>query len=269
MIKLLAIDMDGTCLNKRSLLTEETKNALKEAARAGVTVVPATGRCLYCLPHQLAGRRDIFRYVISSNGARVTDCVGNSSLFQSLVPWETTLSLLQTCAGQGAGIASHIEHDYMVQGRLLAFLGRMFYGKDARGVKPVKNMEAYIRAGKKEAEEIQFYFLAPGAKKRLQKILQGFPEVSFASSRLYVEVFSRHTSKGTALTALARHLGIGQEEIACIGDGENDLSMFEAAGLRLAMGNGVEILKERADHVLPSNERNGVAKAIQTYILGG
>ena len=61
MIKLLAVDMDGTCLNRKSLMTEETKKALEAAVKSGITVVPTTGRCLFCLPHQLAGRKDIYR----------------------------------------------------------------------------------------------------------------------------------------------------------------------------------------------------------------
>lgn len=269
MIKLLAVDMDGTCLNRKSLMTEETRKALEIAARSGIIIVPTTGRCLYCLPHQLKGRKDIYRYVISSNGARVTDCDLDTSLFCSSISWETAISLLQLCPGKGVGITSHIDHHYLIQGRMLAFLGRMFYGKDAQGVKPVKKMEAYIRDGKKEVEEMQFYFLAPGTKDRMKNILQDFPDLSFACTKLYMEIFSCHTSKGTALSALISYLGIQKEEVACIGDGENDLAMFEAAGLRLAMGNGVKKLKERADYILPSNEQNGVSAAVKTYILGG
>lgn len=269
MIKLLAVDMDGTCLNRKSLMTEETKKALEAAAKSGITVVPTTGRCLFCLPHQLEGRKDIYRYVISSNGARVTDCELDKSLLCSDISKETALSLLEECAGSGAGIAAHMEHVYLIQGRMLALMGRAFYGKDARGVEPVKNMASYIRSRNKGVEEIQLYFLAPGTRIRLEKILGNFPQLSFASTKIYMEIVSRNTSKGTALTALSGHLGIQKSEIACIGDGENDLSMFEASGLKFAMGNGVKKLKEKADYVLPSNEENGVAAAIKNYILGG
>lgn len=88
-----------------------------------------------------------------------------------------------------------------------------------------------------------------------------------AYTGLYVEVFAKGASKGTALSALAAHLGIRKEEIACIGDGENDLSMFNASGLKIAMGNSVPELKEKADFVTGSNNRNGVAEAVERYIL--
>ena len=70
-----------------------------------------------------------------------------------------------------------------------------------------------------------------------------------------------------ALAALAKDLGIASSDIACIGDNENDLPMFETAGLRFAMGNAVPALKDRADIVLPSNDEDGVAAAIWEHIL--
>jgi len=82
-----------------------------------------------------------------------------------------------------------------------------------------------------------------------------------------VEIFAKNTSKGTALNALASRLGIAKEEIACIGDSANDLPMFEAAGLKIAMGNAVPELKKKADIVAYSNHIDGAAKAIEQYIL--
>ena len=61
MIKLLAVDMDGTCLDPKSRMTDATLGALSLAAKAGIRVVPTTGRTLGCLPHRLVGRSDIFR----------------------------------------------------------------------------------------------------------------------------------------------------------------------------------------------------------------
>ena len=91
--------------------------------------------------------------------------------------------------------------------------------------------------------------------------------LSSACTKIYAEIFVKETSKGAALAKLAGSLGIQREEIACIGDGENDLSMFEAAGLRMAMGNGVPELKKKAEYILPSNSANGAAEGIYWYVL--
>lgn len=112
-----------------------------------------------------------------------------------------------------------------------------------------------------DIEELQLFFPS-GARPRVAEILSNYGSVSAAYSNVYVEVFSKAASKGNALRALSEHLAVPKEEIACIGDGENDQSMFQASGLRFAMGNAVDALKAQADYVLPTNRQNGVAAAI-------
>lgn len=276
MIKLLAVDMDGTCLDRRSRMTDATLEALRKAAARGIIIVPATGRNLECIPHRLAAgtlfttgaldekkNKDLFRYVISSNGACVTDIRGRKEIFRAPVPSKDVLPLLRECGKLRLGIASHIRHRYLLEGRFLTMAGRLVYGKDARGVYCVRSMEEFIRKGGHKVEEFQFYFFSPGAEQDVRSVLEKYSDLRAAYTGIYVEVYSKDASKGRALAELARHLDIRKEEIACIGDGENDLSMFEAAGLRIAMGNAVEDLKKQADHVTDSNARDGAAKAVE------
>lgn len=276
MIKLLAVDMDGTCLDRRSRMTDATLEALRKAARRGVIIVPTTGRNLECIPHRLAAgtlfttgamdekkNRDLYRYVISSNGACVTDIRERKEIFRAPVPADDVLPLLRECGKLRLGIASHIRHRYLLEGRFLTMAGRLVYGKDARGVCCVRSMEEFIRKGGYKVEEFQFYFFSPGAEQDVRSVLEKYPDLRAAYTGIYVEVYSKDASKGRALAELARHLNIRKEEIACIGDGENDLSMFEAAGLRIAMGNAVEDLKKQADYVTDSNARDGAAKAVE------
>ena len=276
MIKLLAVDMDGTCLDRRSRMTDATLEALRKAAGRGVIIVPTTGRNLECIPHRLAAgtlfttgamdkkkNRDLFRYVISSNGACVTDIRERKEIFRAPVPADDVLPLLRECGKLRLGIASHIRHRYLLEGRFLTMAGRLVYGKDARGVCCVRSMEDFIRKGGYKVEEFQFYFFSPGAEQDVRSVLEKYPDLRAAYTGIYVEVYSKDASKGRALAELARHLNIRKEEIACIGDGENDLSMFESAGLRIAMGNAVEDLKKQADYVTDSNARDGAAKAVE------
>ncbi|WP_072525073.1 HAD hydrolase family protein [Clostridium sp. Marseille-P3244] len=280
MIKLLAVDMDGTCLDERSRMTDETLNSLRHAAAEGIVVVPTTGRNLSCIPHRLAagilrmeGTPDdwknpgLFRYVISSNGAVATDIRKKKTIFQAMIPRPEALRLLEACRGSRLGTASHICHRYFIQGRLLTAAGRIIYGRDAAGVYCVRDMEKIVRESRREVEEFQFYFLSAKARGKLMKSLEEFPELDGACTKLYAEVYSKEATKGNALAALAEHLGIRKEEIACIGDGENDLSMFRVSGLKIAMGNGVPELKEQADHVTGTNRHKGAAEAIKKYIL--
>lgn len=286
MIKLLAVDMDGTCLDGRSRITDGTIRALRDAAAAGITVVPTTGRSMACIPHRLAAgtlrkniagyrkaeedireNQGLFRYVITSNGAQVTDILEKKEIFQEMIPQDSALALLEACRRIRLGVTSHIDHEYLLQGRILVLLGHLAYGMDAGAVRWVRDMSGTVKKSRYEVEELQFYFLSPSARKKVQAVLAGFPELSAAYTGMYVEVFAAGASKGNALQALSGYLGIEKEEVACIGDGENDLSMFRAAGLKIAMGNAVPELKKEADVITGSNDRDGVAEAVRRYIL--
>lgn len=266
MIKLLAVDMDGTCLDSKSRISENTVKALRNAAEKGITVVPTTGRNLNCIPHRLK-KETFYGYAITSNGACVIDLKENKKIYNSCISWETAVEILDDFRGKGLGITAQIDNEYYLQGKLLSFAGKIYYGKDSENSLCIKSVSDFVKTKHSEVEEIQLYFLRPKARETTEKILTSYPTVSSAYSNIYVEIFDKNASKGIALSELAKHLGINKNEIACIGDGENDLTMFEESGMKFAMGNAVDALKEKADYILPDNNSDGVAYAIEKYIL--
>ena len=89
------------------------------------------------------------------------------------------------------------------------------------------------------------------------------------SQSYYLDITHPRANKGTAVLALAEHLGIPTRAIATIGDGLNDVAMFAQAGLSIAMGNAKAAVKEAADLVIEAtNEQDGFAAAVERYILG-
>ena len=74
-------------------------------------------------------------------------------------------------------------------------------------------------------------------------------------------------SKGRGLMALAERLGLALDEVMAVGDSGNDLTMLEAAGLGVAMGNATEEIKQAADVITADNNHDGVAEAIEKYVL--
>src|SRR5271154_780681 len=89
------------------------------------------------------------------------------------------------------------------------------------------------------------------------------------SQRYYLDITHPLANKGVALTEIAKLLGIPLAEIATIGDGGNDVAMFERSGLSIAMGNASPQVKRKADFATDSNRHDGFAKAIEQFILGG
>ena len=267
MIRLLALDMDGTCLNERGRMTEGTIRTLRRAADQGILIVPTTGRPLTCLPYRLTQEKDLYRYVITSNGAQVVDIWEKKTIHRKLMKRERVIQFLKECEKLNVARMTHIQHHYVMEGPILEIVGKIYYGRDIEGVRRVKDMEAFVEKIPYDIEEIQVYFFSGRTRRKVAEILAGYPDFSWAFGSNYVEIFAKNTSKGTALKALASRLGISKEEIACIGDSANDLPMFEAAGLKMAMGNAVQELKQKADVVAYSNRIDGAAKAIEKYIL--
>ncbi|VYT83310.1 HAD family hydrolase [Mediterraneibacter gnavus] len=217
MIKLLAIDMDGTCLNSRSHISAQTLTALHTLAKSGTLIVPTTGRALTCLPHQLTDQNSLFRYVISSNGAKVTDYHTQKTLYQSEIPKQTALSLLNACQSEKLGITAHIRHEYLLQGHSLVFLGRLIYGKDARKVRYVQNMEQTIQELSCDVKELQFYFF-PKTPCRSSKCILQTPRLFVLPAPVSMQrSFHQNPPKGRS-DASGQSLGIAKSEIACIGD---------------------------------------------------
>lgn len=265
MIKLLAIDMDKTCLNDSNLISDNALETLRMLASDKIMIIPTTGRALDCLPHQLLNE-DFYQYCISSNGAIINDLKNNICIHKQEINHNLALSFLNECINLNIGIDIHINNHFLLQGKIFHLIGKMVYGKDANRAMTCKSIIEYLKKSTSNVEEIQIYFFSQKTKQKIHEILLKYQGLSYAFSDHYVEIFSKDTSKGMAINVIAKILNIKKEEIACIGDGENDLSMFEVSGLRFAMGNAEDILKNKADIILPSNNDDGICH-IYKYIL--
>ncbi len=266
MIKLLAIDMDGTCLNSKGEMTEATLTALKKAAESGVVVVPTTGRNITCLPRRIKNE-SFYRYVISSNGALVVDLKEDKEIFKSYIDNRIAVEILRKCRKYPILIAAHIDRDYYVQGRILYMGVKHFLGKDATKLIRVSSMIKALKSEIRHLEEFQFFYYNEKYRNIIKEIISPYPQVCSAHSSRYAEIYNESGTKGKGILKLAEHLGIKADEIACAGDGENDVSMFEVASHRFAMGNAVDEVKKRATVILPTNDEDGIAECIYKYVL--
>jgi cof-like hydrolase len=272
MIKLIAIDMDGTLLNKKKHIDKAQKEAIHEAIEAGIKIVLCTGRPLYgILPlyeelglHEL----DLEGYVILNNGCSI----------HRTHDWELIDSAKMT--------ADDIDYLY-----------KFSEGEDDINFTLVDEKH-YFNIGKEPTDELvmdaKFVFaditditleVAKSGKYNIVKAMYlGNPEkmkefhskyenilkenYSEVLSQPYVyEVLPKGNNKGTGLKALAEKLGIKQEEVMAIGDGNNDLEMFEYANYSVAMGNATELATKAAKYSTDTNENDGVAKAIRKFAL--
>jgi Cof subfamily protein (haloacid dehalogenase superfamily) len=104
--------------------------------------------------------------------------------------------------------------------------------------------------------------------KEIRDELKEIDDIELASSsRHNIEITRKGVSKGRAVEVLGSYYNIKREEIVAIGDSENDLTMIEYAGLGIAMGNAIDVVKVKADYITDTNNNDGVVKAINKFIV--
>lgn len=276
MIKLVAFDLDGTLLQPDGSISEEDRQALKEAAAKGVELVVSTGRPYAGVPKVV---EDLgFHYAITTNGAAVYTYPGKELVYENCLDRETALAMISTMRdlpvypdsfvdGNGWGYA---EKKAMIDNLELP-LGIRTYMKKTRLFK-----EDVVKTIVKENKNVQkitvdFILDEEGNPKDYEKVKQLFldcPLVDMVSGGvLNLEVTKKGVNKGVALQMLAEKLGIGIEETMAIGDSENDWTIVDAAGIGVCMENGEDIVKEKADYITKSNIESGVSVALRKFVL--
>ena len=271
-IKLIALDLDGTTINNDRVISETNRQAMKEAADMGVRIVIATGRPLIALP------KDVFeieaiRYALTSNGAAITDIRENSTFYKnclSPVAVRASVELLR-------------QYDYVLEAiaRGEAFLDGTYYNevvrtgfsyRDAQYIlntrKPVDDVCNFMLENIEDIENININFEDISKKPAMYEELIKLPETTITSSFDHnLEIVGETTSKAEALKEMGKLMGIEKDEMMAIGDSPNDIAMLKEAGIAVAVGNAKDEVKAMADYIAPTNHEDGVADAIEKFVL--
>lgn len=272
--KLVCIDMDGTLLNSKHEVSEENKRALKAAIDKGVHIAIATGR-VFPSARIYGNIIGVNAPLICSNGSYIKDKNSEEIIFKSTLDKETYNKICDIIKKHGFlayvdstdGLISDIEVPSDDSHRLMnSWVDEKeqikFYKyddlKDAYD-EHSDNILKFIIIRQENGESIE------SAKEEFEA-LEGV-DLVYASWGGCIEIMKEGTSKGSAVKALADKLGIKKEEVICIGDSGNDISMLEEAGLAVVMGNAPDFIKEYGDYITDTNENNGVAKVIEKFIL--
>lgn len=271
-IRMIGFDLDGTLLTTQKQLTERTKQALAKAANAGIIILPATGRPKSGIPKEIV-ELPFVEYAITSNGARIVNLKTGETLFQKTLDREKAGKILDILGEYDTlreiyydGIGYADEDKLQEVERYLENPAMRHYVSTTRV--PVKSVVEKYETESRNMDKVQGLFANPEecleASARIQEAVEA--EVT-AALHNNVEIMEAGVDKGNAIRFMADKFGIAIEEVMTFGDGGNDKSMIEAAGVGVAVANGVEELRQAADFVAESNDEEGVAKVIETYIL--
>lgn len=276
-IKLVALDLDGTLFDNSSRISERNLAAIRSITDKGIHVVISTGRPFEGIPFdQIKGTR--INYAITANGSGIYEISTGKCLYENAMDEELVTPILNFL------LTRDIHMD--------AFIGGKGYTpvqcvETAQKLTVPSSIKKYIITTRTRLDNIlqfihenqlkvqkmtlNFYPAADGTlidREIVRKFLVSNPSITTVCGGYNNLEFTRaDASKGVGLRKLAEILVVDPDATMAIGDTENDLAIIEAAGIGVAMGNATDAVKARADYVTTTNTKDGVAAAIEHFIL--
>lgn len=275
--KLVCIDMDGTLLNSKKIVSEANKSAIKKAHELGVNIVITTGR-VYENAAFYSNLIGVKSPVIASNGAIIKDKDTEKVIYKRPLGTENINQIISLCNRYKVRPNFNTHNSFICGSRFVYMLVSRFFLKSMSSASNGRLKMEYVKDNYKLIKKLEQNYddiikceiIHISSKKinKLKEELRKLKDIEVVSSSKYnIEITAKSVSKGKAVEALANYYKIRKEEIITIGDSENDLSMIEYGGLGVAMGNAREEIKKRADYITDTNNNDGVAKVINKFIL--
>lgn len=285
MIKLLALDLDGTLLNSRGEISQENREAISATENAGVLVTIATGR-RYRDARPVGLELELNAPLVTHNGGLVKYARSLETVGATLLDVETTREIVRVGKqyggdalvstdpdGKGSMLYDRVSDDNIPLQKYLAWATRMHGAEAHDAVAHVENLHDALP----DHQVIHISF--SGACEPMQSMLDTLRRELSAEVTILPTVYPRMdftlidilppgVTKGSGVGAIAAVNAIDRSEVMVIGDNYNDLDMLEFAGIPVIMGNAEPGLLERQEfYTTLSNDENGVAKAIRRFIL--
>lgn len=267
MYKLIALDMDGTLLREDKTISKKTKEAIKKARDLGVKTVLATGRPLEGVQKYLK-ELDMFNdgdIVLSYNGSVIQETKSKKMISQIGLKGTDYKELYKVSEELGVNIHAFSETYGLTSPKDSEYtrVEAEINGIDIKfmPVSEIKDDENMIKIMMIDTPEV------------LEKAIANLPKDLYErytivrSAPHFLEFLNKNANKGEGVKRLAELLNIKREEVIAMGDAGNDLHMIEYAGLGIAMGNAFDEVKEKANYVTDTNDNDGVAKAIEKFVL--
>ena len=267
--RLLALDVDGTLLTDELQITSATRKAIRQVISRGVKVVLASARgpnALYSIMSDL----EITGLAICYTGAltcRLYPEKPNSVEIVDEKPMSLTSALfvLNNALEQEISIGWFSSEKWYTLKYDLA----IYHESMITGVTPIVAPDLLQK--KHPPHKLQAIVEDPAHSPRLVALANSLPDdcVGQFSYETYLEIIHRGVDKSSALLDLGQLLGIDPSEMVAIGDMDNDIAMLQIAGVGIAMGNAPDHVKTEADWVTETNNREGVAAAIERLKIDG
>lgn len=269
MYRALALDLDGTLTDSQKKITQKTKQTLFKAMDRGVKLILASGRPVIGIT-ALARELELYDrggFIMAFNGGEIIDCAKNSAVSRKTVPMQCIPEICAAARKIGCVPLTYTKTEIVAEDDRDEYVLKEKFCVNAP-VKRVDDLSAFV-----DYETPKFLIVGPHERLVVaeKSLKEAFPELLniFYSESYFLEVCPTGVSKSDGLAELCRYMGIERAELMACGDGMNDIPMLDYAGFSVAMANSCAQVLRRADYVTLSNDEDGVAAAVERFILGG
>ncbi len=266
-IKLIAIDLDGTLLNSQHQISERTEKALKAAIAQGVQIILATGKTFNSGVHiveklKLNSPAIYMQGTISynSDGSLRHQAVLDPSVARQVITFAEDRDYM-VAVYSGKRILVRKLHPRIEE------LTTLYHEPLPEAVGSLQNVLDSVTVNKLLVVKPNDARAINALRWQLKMQINGAARLVSAGIPDMLEILPTGASKGAALKALIKDLGVASENVMALGDAENDIEMIQLAGIGVAVGNASQIVKDAADVVVADNNSDGVAEAIERYVL--
>jgi len=271
--KLIAIDLDGTLLQDDDTISERNARVLKRLSDAGVHVVLCSGRTEKAMMRYYE-QLNLNTPLISENGGRITS--GKKLIYSQMLCRKILSTIVEMVQSVGEELYFQFMHDDVLIANRFEYttLSCDKYNRHAKpchriDVRICNNPVEYISTHQVETHKISIISETSGLLCLLKGKLETIPGIELTSSEsINVDIMKCGVTKGEGLRILTEQLGISLDECIAIGNNDNDISMIEVAGMGVAMKNGTDLLKRKADVITTyDNQTDGVADILEKYCI--
>ena len=290
MYKLVAIDLDGTMLNSYGIVTDKTKQVIKECIDKGTEIIIASGRPIDSIK-TIAKEIGSNKYFIAGNGALIYDIQKDEVIYEKYMNKQKILEIINIC--EQNSISYNVYTDKTILAKALKY-NVLYYHKEnlkkeenkKTHINIVENMYEYISNMDEEkflkvtvCDENKTIFNSIIRKLRQidnievldvlhmsrKVIRQGTEDIPI--EYYYTEISLKNVDKWDAIEFLMKKMNITKKEVIAIGDNINDKKMLENAGIGIAIEGSTPVVIEISDFVTKTNNEDGVAFALEKYCL--
>ena len=267
--KMIVLDLDGTLTNRNKEITPKTKETLMKAQEQGKIVVLASGRPTYGvmpLAEELH-LEDYGGYILSFNGGIIMNCKTKEVVFSRQIPAESNGKIIDLAQEHNVSILTY-ENRTLLTNRPEDQYVQLESRINTLKIIPmtIEELKAHVTFSVPKFlmtdDGDYLAMVEPKVKAALGKNFS-----VYRSDPFFLEILPKGIDKAQSLERLLAVIGVKREEMIACGDGYNDLTMVQYAGLGVAMGNGVLPVRKAADYITLTNEEDGVAHVVEKFML--